>query len=168
LAIPATSGGTLTFPEETVTRILERWPVAHLALLDARGEPRQLPIVFARAGGALWSPVDGKPKRSAELARLRLLERHPRVSLLFDEYAADWSQLWWLELRGQAEVVRADTETDPRIAAAAAALRAKYPQYAATALFQGPPTLIRITAENARGWAAAGVPQLERMSPAPQ
>jgi PPOX class probable F420-dependent enzyme len=148
----------LEIPEEVVARILERWPVARLALLDAEGGPRQLPIVFARAEGALWSPVDGKPKRSSEPARLHLLERHPRVSLLLDEYAADWSRLWWLELRGRAEVVRADGESDTRIAAAAAALRAKYPQYAATPLFIGSPTLVRITAERARSWAASESP----------
>jgi PPOX class probable F420-dependent enzyme len=146
----------VTFSEEAVARILETWPIARLALLDAEGEPRQVPIVFARADGALWSPVDGKPKRSSDLARLDRLERHPRVSLLLDEYAEDWSRLWWLELRGRAEVVRADTETDPRVAVPAAALRAKYPQYASTPLFLGPPTLIRIATERARGWSASG------------
>lgn len=144
----------MTFAEEAVARILERWPVARLALLDEAGEPRQLPIVFAPAEGALWSPVDGKPKRSADLARLRLLELHPRVSLLLDEYADDWSRLWWLELRGRAEVVRAEREADARVAGPAAALRTKYPQYASTPLFVGAPTLIRVTVENARGWAA--------------
>jgi PPOX class probable F420-dependent enzyme len=143
------------FAEEIVARILERWPIARLALLDEQSEPRQLPIVFACAEGALWSPVDGKAKRSADLARLDRLARHPRVSLLLDEYGEDWSRLWWLELRGSAEVVRAETETEPRIAEAAAALRAKYPQYAATPLFLGPPTLLRITPESARGWAAS-------------
>ena len=148
----------LPFSHAAVAGILERWPVGRLALLDDAGEPRQLPIVFAPADGALCSPVDGKPKRSSDLARLRLLERHPRVSLLLDEYAADWSRLWWLELRGHAEVVRAEHEADPRVAAAAAALRAKYPQYASTPLFHGAPTLIRITVESARGWAASGAP----------
>jgi PPOX class probable F420-dependent enzyme len=145
----------VTLSEAAVAHILERWPVARLALLDETGEPRQLPIVFARAEGVLWSPVDGKPKRSAELARLRLLERRPAVSLLLDDYAADWSRLWWLELRGRAEVVRAGAETDPRIASAAAALRAKYPQYASTPLFLGAPTLVRIEAASARSWAAS-------------
>jgi len=148
-----------SFPEETVARLLARCPIARLALLDASGAPRQLPVVFAPAEGALWSPVDGKPKRGPGLARLRRIERHPQVSLLLDEYAPDWSRLWWLELRGRAEVVRADGETDPRIAAAAAALRAKYPQYASTPLFLGAPTLLRIVVESARGWTAApGLP----------
>jgi PPOX class probable F420-dependent enzyme len=141
--------------EEAVARILSRWPVARLAFEGAGGEPRQLPIVFASAAGALWSPVDGKPKRSPELARLRLLDARPRVSLLLDHYDEDWARLWWLELRGRAEVVRAQAEGDPRIAAPAAALRAKYPQYARTPLFLGPPTLLRIVVAGARGWAAA-------------
>lgn len=141
--------------EEAVARILSRWPVARLAFEGAGGEPRQLPIVFALAAGALWSPVDGKPKRSPALARLRLLEARPRVSLLLDHYDEDWARLWWLELRGRAEVVRADSEDDPRIAAPAAALRAKYPQYAGTPLFLGSPTLLRIAIAGARGWAAA-------------
>jgi PPOX class probable F420-dependent enzyme len=159
LVIPEASRGTLPFSDEAVARILERWPVARLALLDDAGDPRQLPVVFAPAQGALWSPVDGKPKRGAEPARLRRIERHPRVSLLLDEYAEDWSRLWWLELRGRAEVVRADGEQDPRIAAACAALRAKYPQYGTTPLFLGPPTLLRVVAESARGWAASfGLP----------
>jgi PPOX class probable F420-dependent enzyme len=144
----------MTFSEEAIALTLERWPVARLAFLGGAGEPRQLPIVFAPAEGALWSPVDGKPKRSADLARLRLLERRPRVSLLLDEYADDWSRLWWLELRGRADVVRAERESEPNVAAAAATLRAKYPQYAATPLFLGAPTRVRIVVESARGWSA--------------
>ena len=137
-----------------MARILERWPLARLAFLGENDQPRQLPIVFARAGGALWSPVDGKPKRDRELARLRLLEQRPRVSLLLDHYAEDWTRLWWLELHGRADVVRAAAESDPKVAGAAAALRAKYPQYGATALFLGPPTVLRIAVESARSWCA--------------
>ena len=110
--IPATNRGAVIFAEEIVARLLERWPIARLALLDERSEPRQLPIVFARAEGALWSPVDGKAKRSAELARLDRLARHPRVSLLLDEYAADWSRLWWVSLRGWARVLEAGEEAE--------------------------------------------------------
>jgi hypothetical protein len=85
----------VTLPEAVVTRILERWPVARLALHDAAGEPRQLSIVFARAEGALWSTVDGRreAERRARAPRPSL-ERRPAVSLLRDDYAADWSPLW--------------------------------------------------------------------------
>jgi hypothetical protein len=46
-----------------------------------------VPIVFARAGGALWSPIDGKLKAGGGLARVRNIERDPRVALLLDHYA---------------------------------------------------------------------------------
>jgi PPOX class probable F420-dependent enzyme len=146
--------------EEAVARALDGWPVGRLALLDEEGGPRQLPVVFARAGGALWSPVDGKPKRGPELARLRRLAAEPRVSLLLDHYADDWTALWWIEVLGRAEVVRSPApDADPRLAPAVAALRRKYPQYAATPLFRGPPTLIRIAIERVRSWSAgAGGP----------
>jgi PPOX class probable F420-dependent enzyme len=139
--------------EEAVARALETWPVARLALIGRGGGPRQLPIVFARAEGALWSPIDGKPKRGGEPARLRWVAAEPRVSLLLDAYDDDWTRLWWIEVQGRAAVVRGRSEDDPAIAAAAAALRRKYPQYAATPLFAGAPTLIRIDIDRLRTWS---------------
>jgi PPOX class probable F420-dependent enzyme len=140
-------------PEE-IERLLERAPVARLATLGARGRPHLVPIVFAQAAGALWSPVDGKPKAPGPLARVRNVERDPRVALLVDHYEDDWTRLWWVRLEGTARVVRAAAETDPAVAPAVAALRAKYPQYAAMPLFRGTPTLLRIAVERARGWRA--------------
>ncbi len=111
-----------------------------------------MPIVFARAGGALWSPVDGKPKRGGELARIRHVARDSRVSLLIDAWHADWAALWWLRLEGRASVTR---EEASGFAAAAHALRAKYPQYAQVPLFRGAPTLLRIEIARCRSWCAS-------------
>ena len=139
----------MRLPPAEVERILETWPVARLAALAAGGEPWQVPIAFARVGGRLWSPVDGKPKRSAALVRLEHVRRDPRVSLLLDHWDADWSRLWWLRLDGRARVVSgADIDLD----AIERALRAKYPQYATTALFRGPPTLLEIEVTRATSW----------------
>lgn len=136
-----------------IEQILATWPVARLATLGESGRAELVPIVFAESAGALWSPIDGKAKRGAELARVRNLRRDTRVCLLLDQYDADWSKLWWLRLDGRAEVASADS-ADAR--AAADALRAKYPAYAsgATALFSGEPTLIRIEVEKRFGWRA--------------
>ncbi len=136
---------------EAIERILGEWPVARLATLAPDGRPELVPIVFARSGGALWSPIDGKPKRGGELARVRNVRRDSRVSLLLDHYDADWSKLWWLRIQGEAEVVTGDSA---EARAAAEALRAKYPQYArgVTPLFAGPPTLIRVRVAKAFGW----------------
>jgi PPOX class probable F420-dependent enzyme len=116
-----------------------------------------VPIVFARSGAALWSPIDGKPKRSAALARLANVAREARVALLLDHYGDDWSRLWWLRVEGRAELVSAvsEEEAPPELRAAAAALREKYAQYAATPLFHGAPALLRIEPGRVQSWAAS-------------
>ncbi len=141
-----------------IDRILASWPVARLATLAPDGRAELVPIVFAESGGALWSPIDGKPKRGGELARVRNLRADPRVCVLIDRYDANWERLWWLRLDGRAELVAA-REAE----AAVAALRAKYPRYAsgATALFAGEPTLIRIAVERSIGWRASASLRLE-------
>ena len=141
-----------------IERILARWPVARLATLAADGRSELVPIVFAWSGGALWSPIDGKPKRGAELARVRNLRADPRVCVLLDRWDADWAKLWWLRLDGRAELVAAGSAE-----AAVAALRAKYPRYrsGATPLFSGEPTLIRIAVERRIGWRASASLALE-------
>jgi PPOX class probable F420-dependent enzyme len=138
---------------DAIERILARWPVACLATLDAEGRPELVPIVFALSDAALWTPIDGKPKRGGELARVRNLRRDGRVSLLLDHYDDDWERLWWLRVDGRGEVVAARGAAAER---ALAALRAKYPRYAsgATPLTSGEPTLIRIAPERRIGWAA--------------
>jgi PPOX class probable F420-dependent enzyme len=142
-----------------IERILATWPVARMATLAADGRPELVPIVFAESGGALWSPIDGKPKRGAELARVRNLRRDPRVCLLLDHYESDWSKLWWLRIDGRAEIVAA---AGAEALAAAGALRAKYPAYESgvTPLFAGEPTLIRIAVLKRVGWRASAQGQL--------
>jgi PPOX class probable F420-dependent enzyme len=139
----------MELPDDAIEAVLERWPVATLTTLAESGRPHAVPIVFARAGGALWSPVDGKPKRGAELARIRNIERDPRVSLLFANYHDDWSLLWWLRADGEAEIRGAD-ET-----AALAALRRKYPQYEHVALLGPGAQLLRIAISAQRSWCAS-------------
>lgn len=145
----------MQLPAPTVERLLDTWPVGRLATLGPDGQPHLVPIVFARQGGALWSPIDAKPKREGELARVRNLERDPRVALLLDRYAPDWSRLWWIRLEGRAEVVSARHPAgDPILREVVAALRTKYPQYRHTPLFRVEPVLIRIREEHRTSWCA--------------
>src|SRR5262245_47994613 len=95
--------GTLTDAE--IDARIERASVARLATIDSRGDPHLVPIVFARVGGVLWSPVDGKPKRRTDLTRLENVAAHPRVSLLIDHYDDNWRALWWIRIDGDAQVV---------------------------------------------------------------
>lgn len=124
--------------------------VARLATVRPDGTPRLVPITFALVDGLVCSAVDDvKPKTTTRLARLADIERDPRVALVVDHYAEDWSALWWVRVDGTAAVHR-DGEYRER---ALAALAAKYPPYAAA-----PPSgaLLVITPTRWAGWTASG------------
>jgi PPOX class probable F420-dependent enzyme len=129
--------------------------VAHLATLCPDGRPHQVPIVFAVVGGALWSPIDGKPKAGGEPARVRNIRGQPAASVLLDDYGPDWRQLWWLRVDGRARVMEGGRLAGSgELASVEAALRAKYPQYGDVPLFRGAPMLLRIAVERLRSWCA--------------
>lgn len=138
----------MPLPGAEIERLLDTWPVARLATTAPDGAPHLVPIVFARAGGALWSPIDGKRKRGDRPARVRNVLHEPRVALLLDHYDPDWRQLWWIRVEGRAELVGGD-------AGAESALRAKYPQYRDVALYAGEPLLIRIVPSRVASWTSA-------------
>ncbi len=141
------------FVEDLVERIADAAPVGRLAQIDGHGFPQALPFVFARVGNALWSPVDGKPKKHARLSRLDWIAAHPDVCVLIDHYDADWSQLWWLKLYCRAEVFRhAHSEWEQ----ATRVLAQKYGQYEQTPMFSGDPTMIRFEWREWKSWSAGG------------
>ena len=80
--------------------------VARLATLDTDGRPHLVPIVFALVGDTLYSAVDAKPKRSRTLRRIENARERPDVTVLVDRYDdGDWTQLWWVRIRGRARVL---------------------------------------------------------------
>jgi PPOX class probable F420-dependent enzyme len=84
-----------------------------------------VPIVFALDGDTLYSAVDRKPKRSQTLQRIENARARPDVTILVDHYDEDWTQLWWIRLRGRARVL---DDGDER-GRALELLAQKYPQY---------------------------------------
>ena len=74
--------------------------VARLATVAADGAPHLVPVCFALAGDVVYSAVDGKPKRTPDLARLANIAAEPRVALLADHYEEDWTRLWWVRVDG--------------------------------------------------------------------
>jgi PPOX class probable F420-dependent enzyme len=121
--------------------------VAHLATTDPDGRPHLVPIVFALDGDTLYTAVDAKPKRSRTLRRIENARERPRVTVLVDRYAEDWSRLWWIRLRGRARVLDGGDEAERALAL----LVAKYEQYA-----EAPPTapVLAIDVDEWRGWSA--------------
>jgi PPOX class probable F420-dependent enzyme len=136
-------------------RFLARQRVAHLATVDAAGNPHVVPICFAWLDGAVYTAIDEKPKRvdaasdPRALRRVRNILGHPNVCLVVDRYDEDWTKLAWLQVRGVATLVTAGTEHER----ASAALRDRYPQYQVMDLESAP--LIRVMPVQIVAWQAA-------------
>ena len=110
--------------------------VARLATVDAQGQPHVVPIVYAFDGDKLYTPIDKKPKRveASRLQRVRNISVNPHVAVIVDDYAENWGQLAWVQVRGTAKVI----VEGPKQAAGVGLLQAKYPQYAAMSLQKRP------------------------------
>jgi PPOX class probable F420-dependent enzyme len=133
--------------EREARRRVDQARVARLATHDLSGRVHLVPICFALDGDTLYSAVDAKPKRSRALRRLENVRADPDVAVLVDEFSEDWSELWWVRLRGRAQVL----ENREKRERAVALLRQKYPQYATDPL-DGPVLAIEI--DEWRGWSA--------------
>lgn len=104
----------------------------------------------------MWSPIDDKPKRTADpraLARVRDILVRPGVTVLVDRWSEAWSELAWLRVVGRATFVDPDSE-DERLGAVIAALRAKYLPYGEHDLERRP--MLRIAIESVVRWSASG------------
>jgi PPOX class probable F420-dependent enzyme len=128
---------------------LEVARVARLATLDPKRRPHLVPICYACNGTVFYSAIDRKPKRVAprRLVRLKNIKKTPQVALLVDHYDEDWTRLWYVLVRGKAELVSAPAERK----VALQCLRAKYPQYSPEMLEDDAP-LLRITAQRVTAW----------------
>jgi coenzyme F420-0:L-glutamate ligase / coenzyme F420-1:gamma-L-glutamate ligase len=130
---------------------LEEARIARLATLDAQRRPHIVPVCFVYDGSVFYTAVDQKPKSvpPEKLARLRHIAATPQVALLIDEYCEDWAQLWYILVRGQANLIV--TSAHEERAKAIRRLREKYRQYAAGMLADDAP-VIRITPERITSW----------------
>jgi len=134
-----------------IRKIVKDARVARLATLDSSGRPHIVPVCFVYDGKALYSAVDRKPKRvSAErLVRVQNIRAVPRVALLIDQYDEDWAQLWYVLIRGKANLIPNSAHQE-RVRVIRR-LKAKYPQYARGMLADDTP-IIRITPERTTFW----------------
>lgn len=135
----------------TAKKRLTQARVARLATLDAKGRPHMVPICFTYDGKVFYTAVDQKPKRVSpdRLVRVQNIRTMPHVALLVDDYAEDWTQLWYVLIRGKATLI--PRSADKERARAIRKLRAKYPQYARGMLLDDAP-IIRISPERIASW----------------
>jgi PPOX class probable F420-dependent enzyme len=136
---------------------------ATLATISPSGRPRLVPICFVVGPDAadgrprLYSPLDEKPKRSddpRDLARVQDLLVLPEATLLVDRWSEDWSELAWIRLDCRGELLEPEPRERDEHAAAVAALRVKYAQYADQRLEERP--VIRLTVDRVVAWGALG------------
>ena len=125
--------------------------MARLATTDEEGHPHIIPVCFVYDGRAFYTALDAKPKRvrPERLARVRHIRAQPSVALLVDEYREDWEQLWYIQVRGTAELL-SDSEGEEQ-AKARRLLKAKYSQYEA-GLLPDRALLIRIRPDRIISW----------------
>ena len=125
--------------------------IGHLATVDDNGRPHVVPVCFVYLPGAVYTPIDEKPKRAAatQLRRIRNIHARPDATLVVDRYSEDWTELAWLQLRGMAGL----SEDPAERSTALVALCTKYKQYRSMDLESRP--LIRLTVSSAIGWRAA-------------
>jgi PPOX class probable F420-dependent enzyme len=130
---------------------LEDARVARLATVEARLRPHIVPVCFAYDGKVFYTAIDQKPKRVTpeRLTRLRNILAVPQVALLIDQYDEDWTQLWYILIRGKAKLLPIGGHKER--AWALRKLRAKYPQYAGRMLPNDAP-IIRIAPDRAAFW----------------
>src|SRR5260370_26118800 len=90
---------------EELRRRIDGAQVARLATVGRDGRPHIVPITFALDHDASYFAVDFKPKKTANLQRLRNIEANPSVTVLVDHYEDDWTKLWWVRADGSARIL---------------------------------------------------------------
>ncbi|MCF3103841.1 TIGR03668 family PPOX class F420-dependent oxidoreductase [Streptomyces roseoverticillatus] len=123
-------------------------PVARLATADQAGVPHLVPVTFAVDGDTVYFAVDRKPKHTRDLRRLHNIRQNPRVALLADHYADDWTALWWARADGRAAI----WTDEARCRTPLGLLAEKYPQYRDRPP-EGP--VVAVEVEGWSGWAFA-------------
>ena len=129
-------------------------PVAVLGTSGANGVSHLVPVTYLVSGDKVFIAVDGKPKRTQNLKRLRNIAENPQVCLLAQRYDDDWTRLWWARADGTARII----EPDDVPFGVLGALTERYPWYR-TNPPDGP--VIEVAVHTWSGWAfSEGPPAL--------
>jgi PPOX class probable F420-dependent enzyme len=131
-----------------------------LATTAPDGRARLVPVCYVLSDRVnsigrplIYTPIDEKPKRTDnphDVARVRDLLVLPELSLIVDRWDEDWTRLAWLRLYGSGELLEPQPHEREEHAAAIAALRHRYPQYATHDLESRP--IIRVAVQRVVSW----------------
>jgi PPOX class probable F420-dependent enzyme len=141
-------------------RFLDGERRAILATTAPDGRARLVPVCYVLTDRVdsigrplIYTPIDEKPKRTDnphDVARVRDLLVLPELSLIVDRWDEDWTRLAWLRLYGSGELLEPQPHEREEHAAAIAALRHRYPQYATHDLESRP--IIRVAVQRVVSW----------------
>src|SRR5215471_3568538 len=95
-----------------IQRFVLAHSVARLATSGRDGQPHVIPFCYAFDGERFYFVVDEKPKRQTgkPLKRIRNILENPRIALVIDDYADDWTQLAYVLVNGTAVLVEDENE----------------------------------------------------------
>jgi PPOX class probable F420-dependent enzyme len=130
------------------TDLLATARLGHLATASRDGRPHVVPVCFAWLPPVIDSAIDGKPKRTTRLRRVRNIIETGRAAFVVDRWSEDWKQLGYVLVEGPAVVLEDGRERDEALIL----LTAKYPQYDDLPLNDNP--VIKLTAERTVEWHA--------------
>ena len=122
--------------------------VGHLATASRDGRPHVVPVCFSWLPPVIYSAIDGKPKRTTLLRRVRNVLETGRASFVVDRWSEDWRQLAYVLVEGPAVLLEDGRERDEALIL----LTAKYPQYDDLPLNDNP--VIKLIAERTVEWHA--------------
>ena len=147
------NGSLKAITDERVREFLRLARIAHLGTTSGDGAPHNIPLCFWFDGALrFYFAIDEKPKRlsGTGLKRMRNISENPRVALIVDHYEEDWSQLAYVLVHGDAQVIDDPTE----YMFALRNLRDKYAQYRAMVLNPDRNPIVRIDIERIHVWGA--------------
>jgi PPOX class probable F420-dependent enzyme len=136
--------------EPTVRNFILGARVAHLATADKSGAPHNVPLCYWFDGARIYFAVDEKPKREpgTRIKRMRNIAENPRVAVVIDLYEEDWTQLSYVLIHGNAQVV----EDQMEYMLALRNLRDKYAQYRSMMLEPDKNPIVKIEPERVHAW----------------
>ena len=128
--------------------------VARLATSTSTGEPYLIPVTFVLNANRILIVIDDKPKSGGPLRRVRNILENSSVAVLFDHYEDDWNQLWWLLIRGNAEILHYDDFSEEQQSNIPILFKKKYYQYKDLLFYER--TFISISIKTVSSWRFDG------------
>ena len=122
--------------------------LGHLATASGDGRPHVVPVCFAWLPPVIYSAIDGKPKRTTLLRRVRNIAETGRAAMVVDGWSEDWKKLSYVLVEGPARLLVDGPERDEALIL----LTAKYPQYDDLPLAGN--VVIKLVAERTVEWHA--------------